>query len=882
MRGRAGGRTPSVRTAVAVPEVLMRSRLVPILAATTVVACHDLEPGQPDAGPSTTPAAAQGPQGWRLTFYDEFNGPGTSGDASGPFPATCWNASVTPARCAWERGKSDPCNANPLRGPGALEPPLNLANLADLNKCAWTVYDQFSYWGEQVARFQPDQLVFAPHPTEPGNRILRLRTQLGGSTAPATDTCGTYLSAPWWGHTGRACPIVSGALTSRPHPGLTGAAQRYGRFEIRAKLPEGKGAFPAHWMQSATGSPNGWIDPTCGHYHYGEIDIMEWTPWRPGRTIGSMHYGYDRPGQCAAAVDPALGGSLSTDHDPGDDRFTGGFHTYAVEWEPGEVRIEVDGLRLARYREGQLVLADDLDPSAPAYPIGAEPVGVHLPDEAMFLILNTSIDGSGGVDLTTFANFQTMFHDLDYVRFYERCDLSALDPACHAPAPRAAIVTDDFGLGGTHVYDSAGDQPTGPTLWSSALRRLEVLDLDGDGRDDLLLRNRAPANHASYLLRAVGDGEFADRIVVDNLWGMSRALWADDRRAFVRGDWNGDGCDDVLLQARTATESSYLLTATCLGGFTPAQLVDTTAGMTRAAWATTAAVAVAGDFDGDGRDDLLLQARTTTAPTYLLRGQASGGFAPRTDVSTAAGMTAGLWADSLRRAVVGDFDGDGDADLLLQNRAISGHSSYLVRGSATGFTYRQVVDTAAGMSRIAWADDRRLAHVGDLDGDGADDVLLQNRAATESGYLVRGGAGGFATSTALSAGPVRAALAEAGHRAAVGDLDGDGRADVLLQPTTTASATSDGRAWILPGLATGTFAAPVDVTDAKAMSSPLWAADHHALVIGRFAGGGRARWVLQGDGTTNTALTRVDNSGAPSQCSTSAPCEQHDTYVLSW
>jgi|JI10StandDraft_1071094.scaffolds.fasta_scaffold06846_4 beta-glucanase (GH16 family) len=875
MRAPRRGRTPKARTAIAVLEVLMLARFASILSAAAVVACHDGGPGQPDATTPTTPAAAQGPQGWRLTFYDEFNGPETSGDATGPFAASCWNANVTPPRCAWERGKSDPCNANPLRGPGALEPSLNLANLDDLNKCAWTVYDQFSYWGEAVARFQPDQVVFAPHPTEPGNRILRLRTQLGGSTAPAGDTCGAYQSAPW-GHAGRACPIVSGALTSRPATGLAGAAQRYGRFEIRAKLPEGKGAFPAHWMQSATGSPNGWIDPTCGHYHYGEVDIMEWTPWRPGRTIGSMHYGYDRPGQCGAATDPALGGSFSTDHDPGDTRFTSGFHTYALEWEPGEVRIEVDGLRLAHYREGQVVMADDLATN------GFEAIGAHLPDEAMFLILNTSIDDSGGVNLQTFANFQTMFHDLDYVRFYERCDLSSLDPACHAPAPRAAIVTDDYGMSGPHVYDSAGDQPTGPVLWSSALRRLEVLDVDGDGKDDLLLRNRAPSNHSSYLLRAVGDGEFADRVVVDNLWGMSRALWADDRRDLVHGDWNGDGCDDLLLRGRTATEATYLLTANCQGGFAPAQLVDTAAGMTRAAWATTAAAAVAGDFDGDGRDDLLLPARTTTAATYLLRGQATGGFATRVDVSTAAGMTAALWADSLRRAMVGDFDGDGDHDVLLQNRAISGHAAYLVRGSAAGFTYRQVVDTVAGMSRTAWADDLRLAHVGDVDGDGADDVLLQNRAVAESGYVVRGGAGGFASTTALSAAAVRAALAEAGHRAAVGDLDGDGRADVLLQPTTIASAQTDGRAWILRGLATGTFAAPVDVTDAKAMSSPLWAADHHTLAIGQLAGGGRARWVLQGDGTTNTALTRVDANGVPSQCSTAAPCEAHDTYVLSW
>ena len=116
MRAPRRGRTPKARTAIAVLEVLMLARFASILSAAAVVACHDCGPGQPDATTPTTPAAAQGPQGWRLTFYDEFNGPETSGDATGPFAASCWNANVTPPRCAWERGKSDPCNANPLRG----------------------------------------------------------------------------------------------------------------------------------------------------------------------------------------------------------------------------------------------------------------------------------------------------------------------------------------------------------------------------------------------------------------------------------------------------------------------------------------------------------------------------------------------------------------------------------------------------------------------------------------------------------------------------------------------------------------------------------------------------------------------------------------------
>ena len=871
---------------------MLRLRSLLWLLALAPAACADRDPLTDDAGApatTTTAAAAQRAQGWRLSFYDEFNGVGTSGfrGAGGlaAYAPSCWDPAQHPVRCSWERGKSDPCNATPLRGPGGIEPALDLSHLAKLNKCVWTVYDQFSYWGAAVARFQPDRVGFIERPAQSGNFVLALETKLGGSTAdPGTDACGASIATPW-PHTGRGCPITSGAVNSRRHfdgagaVTIDGAIQRYGRFEIRAKLPSGRGAFPAHWMQSNSG---GWIESTCGHRHYGEIDIMEWTPWRPGRTIGSQHHGHDRPDQCGltGGHDGARSASFSTDHDPGDARFTSDFHVYAVEWEAGEVRIEVDGLRYARYVQGQPVEA--WDSVAQQYVT----IGAELADEPMFLLLNTSLDASGGFDPGNLAGFTTMTHELDYVRYYERCDLSPSDPDCQAAAPRSGIITDDAGLSGSHRYDSAYDQRTGPALWSSALRRLHVLDVDGDGLDDVLLRNRAAADHSSYLLRARPDGSFAQHQVVDGLWGMSRALWADDARELVAGDWNGDGCDDVLLRGRTVNDASYLLRADCAGGFAAVQLVDTAAGMTRAAWSAATAAIVTGDWNGDGRTDLLLPARTTTGATYALYGQVSGGFATRADVSIAAGMTAALWSDALRRAVVGDFDGDGKDDVLLQNRATAGHSSYLLRGATTGFVYRQVIDTAVGLSRVAWADDLRLAHVGDLDGDGKDDVLLQNRSAAEPGYLVRGGTGGFASSQAFTLIGDRAALANSRHLAALGDFTGDGRADLLLQPRPGAPIlpSTDDRAWLVPGLASGTFGAPTDVTDQQAMSAPLWSTRHHALAIGRFAAHGALGWLLQADGTANTDLTRVDGNGVAAPCSGNPAagefCEFHDTYLL--
>ena len=58
----------------------------------------------------------------------------------------------------------------------------------------------------------------------------------------------------------------------------------YGRFEIRAKLPEGKGMWPAIWMMPTDKEYGGW--PVGG-----EIDIMELLGHDPGKVYGTIHYG---------------------------------------------------------------------------------------------------------------------------------------------------------------------------------------------------------------------------------------------------------------------------------------------------------------------------------------------------------------------------------------------------------------------------------------------------------------------------------------------------------------------------------------------------------------------------------------------------------------
>ena len=100
----------------------------------------------------------------------------------------------------------------------------------------------------------------------------------------------------------------------------------YGRFEFRAKLPLGKGLWPAIWMLPQEEKFGGWAAS-------GEIDILEARGQEPNKVLGTLHYGSSWPANVHTGKDyifPANGTIAD-------------FHIYSVEWEPGEIRWAVDG-----------------------------------------------------------------------------------------------------------------------------------------------------------------------------------------------------------------------------------------------------------------------------------------------------------------------------------------------------------------------------------------------------------------------------------------------------------------------------------------------------------------------------------------------------------
>jgi beta-glucanase (GH16 family) len=105
-------------------------------------------------------------------------------------------------------------------------------------------------------------------------------------------------------------------------------SMKYGRIEIRARLPCGRGIWPAFWLLPINGE---WPET-------GEIDIMEEDGLMPETVYGTLHFGL-----------PWTYRTRSFSLDKGS--FSDNFHVFTLEWEPGEFRWYVDGYLYSKVNE---------------------------------------------------------------------------------------------------------------------------------------------------------------------------------------------------------------------------------------------------------------------------------------------------------------------------------------------------------------------------------------------------------------------------------------------------------------------------------------------------------------------------------------------------
>ncbi|GAA1632882.1 FG-GAP-like repeat-containing protein [Catellatospora bangladeshensis] len=267
------------------------------------------------------------------------------------------------------------------------------------------------------------------------------------------------------------------------------------------------------------------------------------------------------------------------------------------------------------------------------------------------------------------------------------------------------------------------DKITGSTGTSSGR------DFDGDDHADILVRNATTKD--LHLYRGDGAGGFET-----GNGGVIGTNWSAFDMVVSAGDFDEDGDDDVIARNAT-TKDLHLYRGNGAGGFQPG-----TGGVIGTNWFGFDLIFSPGDFDNDDHADLLARNATTKA-LHLYKGNGAGGFQAGTGASISSG-----WGGFDTVFSPGDFDDDGDADVIARNATTK--DLHLYRGNnAGGFQ-----SGTGGVIGTNWFAFDTVTSVGDFDNDNYPDVIARN-STTKALHLYKGnGAGGFQTGTgsAISSG----------------------------------------------------------------------------------------------------------------------------------
>ena len=150
---------------------------------------------------------------------------------------------------------------------------------------------------------------------------------------------------------------------------------KYGKVEVRAKVPAGVGTWAAAWALGSNITTAGW--PACG-----ELDIMEHLGREENKVYGTLHY-------------PGHSGGNANGNTRIIQNATSEFHIYSTEWTASSIKILVDGLLIHEV------------PNSSAIPF----------NHNFFLILNLAMGGNFGGPVAASVNGGTL--EVDYVRVYQ-------------------------------------------------------------------------------------------------------------------------------------------------------------------------------------------------------------------------------------------------------------------------------------------------------------------------------------------------------------------------------------------------------------------------------------------------------------------------------
>ncbi len=314
-------------------------------------------------------------------------------------------------------------------------------------------------------------------------------------------------------------------------------------------------------------------------------------------------------------------------------------------------------------------------------------------------------------------------------------------------------------------------------------------DINGDGYDDAIIGAWGDNTYSGSAYVYYGSDSGLDPSSEQKFVASDRFPY-DHYGVFVSvaGDINGDGYDDVVIGAHGYDNydgAAYIYYGSALGVSTSTEVKLVAPNSQYGV-----SVAGAGDINGDGYDDVLVGANGggNYGSAYLYYGS-DDGLDPSSELELLASDTDLGDNYGISVSSAGDIDGDGYADVIIgaKDDKYSG-SAYLYYGSERGLdlSSEQKILASDELSGLNFGSS--VSGVGDIDGDGYDDVIIGaeggdfDGANSGAAYVYHGSAAGLdTTSEERLLAPDGTERDQFGNSVSgAGDVDGDGFGDLIV------------------------------------------------------------------------------------------------------
>jgi len=247
-------------------------------------------------------------------------------------------------------------------------------------------------------------------------------------------------------------------------------------------------------------------------------------------------------------------------------------------------------------------------------------------------------------------------------------------------------------------------------------------NFDGDGEPDLFIYRGGASGHGSWYVRTSSGGYASATLIA------AFGLYNGD--VPLLGDFDGDGLSDLVIYRGGASGHGNWYVRRSSTAYSSAQLIATF-GM----W--DGDVPLLGNFDGDGKADLVIyRGGSTWHGNWYVR-KSSDSYSSATLIATF-----GIWDGDI--PLLGDFDGDGKADLFIYRGGSTWHGNWYVRKSSDGYSTTELI-AIFGL----YSGDVPL--LGNFDADGKADLFIYRGGSTWHGnWYVRKSSGGYASATLIA------------------------------------------------------------------------------------------------------------------------------------